>query len=293
MPRFILFAVLLLAATVGRADDTHSLKFYKAKEGEVYMKTKESKSTGRVTFAVGDQKGNEEQKPSETMVFTEEILTFPKDAKRPTKLKRTYEKVEKKDVKGDEVKSHLVGKTVVIERQNDKWVYTVDGKPPTDDQTKELDADFGDERADAMTPNEMLPGKAVKVGDTWAVDVKKAVESLGDLKGTVFDLEKSSFTGKLVKAETKDGVLRGTVEFTLKLALTDFGLGENQALPTEAGSDMTMKVVMDGCLDGSVPGEKSEMTMKVVVKAKLPMDGKFEMTSTTTAIDTEELAKKK
>lgn len=293
MARSLTCAALLLAVALPvAADDAYTIKLYKEKEGDVFKKTTVKKTDGTVVFAIGDMKGNEKQKGKEDVAYTEEILKWPADAKRATKLQRTYEKVDKTSDKGEEMKSYLVGKTVVVDRSKDKPAYTVDGKPPTDDQQKELDAEFGEEKSD-FDKHDMLPGKAVKVGDTWTLDKKKVIAALGAKSKFGFDEEKSSFTGKLVKAAKKDGALHGTLEFTLKFAVTEFPLGPNMAVPTEAGSAMTIKATIDCCLDGTVPGEKSEMAMTMVVKAKLPMDGKLEIDGTVTGSETEEPVKKK
>jgi hypothetical protein len=294
MSRTLFAALVALAAALpaAAADETYTLKLYKEKEGDVIKKTKVSKTDGTVVFAVGEMKGDEKQKGSENSVLTEEVLKWPADAKRATQLKRTYEKVDKTNDKGDEVKSYLVGKTVVITREKDKATYTVDGKAPTDDQAKELDAEFGEKSGD-FNKHDMMPDKAVKVGDTWKLDMKKVMAAMGDMKGLNADPDKSEFTGKLVKAAKKDGALRGTLEFTLKFVLADFPLGPNMAVPTEPGSEMVIKATIECCLDGTQPGEKSDLNMKIVVKAKLPMDGKLELNTTVTGTETEEPVKKK
>ncbi len=294
MARSLTCAALLLAVAlpVTAADDAYTIKLYKDKEGDVTKKTTVKKTEGTVSFAVGDMKGNEKQKGKEEVVYTEEILKWPADAKRATKFSRTYEKVDKTSDRGEEVKSFLAGKTVVVDRSKDKPAFTVDGKPPTDDQQKELDAEFGEEKSD-FDKHDMLPGKPVKVGDTWTLDKKKVLAALGEKTKFGFDEEKSSFTGKLVKAAMKDGALHGTIEFNLKFALTDFPLGPNMAAATEAGSVMTIKASIDCCLDGTVAGEKSDITMTMLVKAKLPMDGKLEIDSTVSGTETEVPVKKK
>ena len=293
MSRTLSLALVLAAAVPAfAADEAYALKLYKEKDGDVIKKTKKMKTDGTVNVAVAGMKIDEKQKGSENIAYTEEIVAWPADAKRATKLQRTYEKVDRTSDKGEEVKSYLVGKTVVVDRSKDKPAYTVDGKAPTDDQQKELDAEFN-KKSDDMTKHELMPDKPVKVGDTWKIDKKKVTAAMGDLQGFVFDEDKSEFTGKLVKAAKKDGALHGTIEFTLKFALTEFPLGPNMSTPADAGSEMTFKVTMDACLDGTMPGEKVEMSMKMMVKAKLPMDGKLEVDSTITGTETEEPAKKK
>lgn len=292
MSRTLSLAIVLVAVVPAlAADEAYTLKLYKDKEGDVIKKTKVSKSTGSVAFAFGDTKADEKLKGSEDTVYTEEILKWPADAKRATKLQRTYEKVDKTNDKGAEVKSSLVGKTVVVEREKDKATYTVDGKPPTDEQKAELDADFG-EKSDKMNKHDLMPAKPVKVGDTWTIDKKKVLEAMGEMKGLKFDEDKSSFTAKLVKADKKDGALHGTIEFTLKFALTDFPLGPN-IVPTQPESEMAFKMNVDACLDGTMPGEKMDLTMKLGVKAKLPKEDKFELETTITGTETNEAVKKK
>lgn len=287
-------ALLLLAAAAPApaADDAYTLKLYKEKEGDVVKVTKVMKADGTVMAVLGGEKVNEKQKGSEDVAYTDEFLKWPADAKRPTKLKRVYAKVDKTDNKGEELQSSLVGKTVVVTREKDKATYTVDDKAPTAEQLKELDAEFAG-KSDTMNKHDLMPDTAVKVGDTWTIDKKKVLAAMGELKGFGVDEEKSKFTGKLVKAAPKDGVLYGTIEISLKFGLTDFPLGENMSVPTEAGSEMSIVASIDCCLDGTTAGEKTTLTMKMAVKAKLPNDGKLELDSTNTGTETEEPVKKK
>ncbi len=285
-------ALLVAALPVLAADDAYTLKLYKEKAGDAVKVTKVSKNDGTVKAVVGEMKVNDKLKGSEDVTYTDEYLEWPADAKRATKLKRVYEKVDKTNQKGDAVESALAGKTVVVERAKGKSTYTVDDKAPTEEQRKELDAEFAG-KSDEVNKHDMMPGKPVKVGDTWAIDRKKVMAVMGEMKGFSVDADKCKFTGKLVKAATKDGVLSGTVEVTMTFALTDFPLGENTAVPTEAGSEMTITAAIDCCLDGSTPGEKTTLTMKMAVKAKLPNDGTLEVNTVNSGTETSQPVTKK
>ena len=66
------------------------------------------------------------EKKTVRQTFNEEIVEKPAGAKKPTKLKRSYEVAEyEKD--GEKTTHAYQGKTVVIAKKGDKYEFTVDG----------------------------------------------------------------------------------------------------------------------------------------------------------------------
>jgi len=286
-----LTVAMLLALTCGvSAQEAYTLKLYKSKVGDQLKVSKSKTEGGTLKIEFGGMTRNEELAGGEKTVYTQEILAKPDGAKKPTKLKRTYEiaqKIEKKET----VKQPFHGETVTIEKVGDKYEFTMNGKKMNAADAVELDKEFN-KKSEGPTNDEMLSDKPVKVGESWDVDVKKAIESLNDDGKLTISEKGSSIKGKLLKAEKKDGVLFGTIEFTIVLVVEKMAFGPGESLPLKDGSKMKLVVAVETCLDGKVPGEKSDMTMLMTMEAGLPNNGKLVIDGKTTGTDSETPVKK-
>lgn len=293
MSRILIATVAALAAaTPAQADDSYTLKFYTAKEGDVTKVTSVKKTVGTVKYNAGTRKVSDEQNTKEEASYTQEVVAVAAGTPRAAKLRRTYHTLSLTDASGEKTVSPLAGKTVEVDRSKGKPAYTVDGKPPTDEQLEFLEGEFGGDPRH-LSPDEQLPGRAVKVGDTWPLDKKK---SLADVKGmllpeTVIDEDKATFAGKLVRAEKRDGGVYGVVEFAFTLPVKKYPLNEEMVVEVDAGSVVALKEVHTFRLDGGAPGGKVETTITLAVTAKLP-DGRLEVKTTITGSETEEVVPK-
>lgn len=278
-----------MAATAPAADEAYTLKMYREKEGEVVKKTVTITTEGKVTITVSDKTEATPVKQVDHFVEIAEVVKWPAKAPYPTKLARTFEKFDLTDRTGETVPTALAGMTMVTEVAGDKVTHTVDGKPLSAEQvTTYQTVTRGGSISIAF---EWLPSKPVKVGDTWDLDLKKGLEA-SRVNDNSIDLKKSSFTGKLLKAMKKDGVLWGTVEFEERLALTQLP-GGGMSLAVEPGSEMTLKTTVETCLDGTLPGGTVEVAAGLHASAKLPMDGKMTVVITSKGNNTTEPVKKK
>ncbi|MFO0852616.1 MAG: hypothetical protein U0871_29250 [Gemmataceae bacterium] len=263
---------LLLAAAFGLfagpalADDKPvEIKFKPSKAGDKTRETVDEKTTTTVTAAVGGQEQTEKVESLEKLEYTEEVIEYPadpKDKKGAVKLKRSY--TEADAVEGDEKEGlGLAGKTVVITGKDGKYEYALDGGGDvTEAAKKHFDEEFRD---NSVSDDDILPGKPVKIGDTWAIDVKKLLGSLPD--GMTADAAGSSAGGKLTKVYQKDGKTFGVFEVTMELVLTKFKQ-EDEETALKAGSKLTIETTYDGCIDGT----SHEMTAKQVTKGELRPD---------------------
>src|SRR5687767_1919847 len=131
MRRVLTLLVLGLAAAALRADDGPvTIKIKQAGPGDRIKQTKTEENSNKVSFTVMGTDMTKEEKAVARYVYTEEVLERPAGAKRPTKLKRTYESAEMtKD--GEKQDLGLAGKTVVIEKAGAGYTITVDGQEPT------------------------------------------------------------------------------------------------------------------------------------------------------------------
>lgn len=260
------------------ADEVITIKVKKAAKGDVIKESKSDENTDTSTVVVGGQTVKQEDKASNKAVFVDEILEADGKAVKPTKLKRTYETAEAVR-RGQPVDLGLAGKTVLIEKTDKKYAYTVDGQPVGKAAADVLDREFN-RPGMAGFEEVMLPKKPVKVGDTWAGDVAevtKLVEALMTL-----DAGKTKVTGKLLKVYDKGGAKYGVIEYTLTLAVTGLSIPTGKS-DAAAGSAMTFTITTDGCIDGSVYGGTAKGTVTGNISGlKVPIQGQTADLSVTT-----------
>jgi len=259
MRRFIavLAASLLAASAAPAADDAITIKIKKSGPGDVSDTTKVEKLTNKITITVGGSDEVKEESVSSTLVYRDEVIERPADAKRATKLKRTYKTAEVvKDNKP--VDLGLEGKTVLIEKKGDKYEFTVDGNEVSAAAAELLTKEFAKEKH--LTDDVLFPKGPVKVGETWKIDATKVAKELGE-GGMVIDADKSSATGKLIKAYDKGGSKFGVLELTMDVVVTALK-GGDQEIPLKQGGKLTITLNADACIDGSQDAGKAKMTMK-------------------------------
>jgi hypothetical protein len=197
-----------------------------------------------------------EEKAAASYTYTDEVIEKPAGAPKPTKVKRTYESAEL-TVKGQKQDLGLKGQTVLIEKKGDKYTFTAAGKPLAGKAAELLGKEFS---AKKQTRDEdFLPGKPVKVGETWKIDVTKVAAEMSE-GGMVIDDQKSTASGKLTKVYDKGGKKFGVIEVTMDLVATTLKSGP-QEVPLK-DSKLTLALVLDGCIDGTEATGSGKMSMK-------------------------------
>lgn len=270
MLKRLLAAVLaagLAAGAAGAADEPIMIKLKKAGKGDVVKETKTEDVDTVVNVTAGGQAQPEQkEKGGSKFVYTEEVVEKGEKDVKPTKLKRTYETAEVLKM-GEKVDLGLKGKTVLIEKGKDKYTFTIDGENVKAAAAEVLDKEFN-KKDDVDTEELMLPKKAVKVGDTWDIDVKAVEKLFGD--ELAVDKDKVKVSGKLVKVYDKDKAKFGVVEYTMLLPIASLGI-MGQSVPASDGSKLKVTVTLDGCIDGTVYGGTSTGKMEGEVGLKVPM----------------------
>jgi hypothetical protein len=270
---FALSALGILALAAA-AQEAVTIKVAYPKPGEKSRVTVDDKMTTKTTFTVQGQTQSKDDANVKSFVYVDEILENPKNAKRATKLKRTYEKATL-TTGGNAVKLPVEGKTVLIEKTGEKYSYTVDGQEVAGDALRILRDEF--DRPDGKDMRDVVfPKTPVKPGESWKIDAAVLAKAIADT-GPVFDTAKSTAAGKLVKAYQKDGRQFGVIEFVFEGPIT--GFGGKQALTVSEGK-MTVKLSGDGCIDGTAATGKSTMKMSLQVNGstqgidlKIAVDG--------------------
>ncbi len=268
MRRIVGLMVALGLLTAGAAlaqDGPVTIKLKKAGPGDVVKETKTETTDQKVTVSVqGNAQPPKQEKASATYTYTDQVIEKPAGAVKPTKVKRTYDAAEL-TVNGQKQELGLKGKTILIEKKGDKYTFTADGKPVGGKAAELLGKEFSTKKQ--TSDEDFLPGKPVKVGETWKIDVAKVAGELTE-SGMVIDLQKSTGTGTLTKVYDQDGKKFGVIDVAMDLVVSKLASGP-QEIPLK-DSKLTLTMALDGCIDGTVATGGGKMSMKGNLSGEIP-----------------------
>jgi hypothetical protein len=250
-----LLAIFQLSANA--ADEKYEIKIRKATPGDKTQVTIDQKNEVQSNFTVAGMKQNKNEGDTAVYSYTREYVEgAPKAEKKVINVVVT--KYEAKGKKEDS--PELLNKKIVVTYTKGEAKFLVDGKEPTASQLAFLQKEFGkskDDEEDEMAKL-LFPPKPVAVGESWKVD-SKVLSALMKEEKLNFNLEKSTMTGKLIKAYKKDDIQFGVIEIELNLVMDELpGVPNAKAKP---GSKMKMTIVGDGCIDGKTSA--GTMLMKI------------------------------
>lgn len=191
--------------------------------------------------------------------YTENVLEKPAGAVRATKATRAYKTAEKQQDGGPARPASYANKTVLIEKRGNTYSFTVGGVPLVGEE----DAMFREryEKADGMKPEDVTPKKAVRVNEQWDLDAA-VVKRFSNLLKLPVVADKSTATGRLLKAYSKNGQQWGTLEIKIDVAAE----GKNGNVPLTGTVPVVMTV--DAAIDGSSLdlAAKTKATVKISSK---------------------------
>jgi len=276
-------SLVLLSLVLGLAPaaDTHTIKLKKSAKGDVTKAEDVEESTTAVvaTDGAGTKLVDQKEKTSKTNIYKETILEKKEGDDKSTSVKRAYEKARNVPKDGKEETRVYEGKTVLIDKKGDKYEFIIEGgEEITGKDAEDLDKAFNKKGpSDEEVEKYILPGKAVKVGESWKLDVDKMLKELmKDEKETVmaFDSAKTEGSGKLLEVYEKNGHKFGKMTFTISATLKEFSTG-GMKFKVRDGSKMALNIEIDVCIDGSDGSGvlKTEMKMTLNADVSTP-DGK-------------------
>jgi hypothetical protein len=245
----------------GDPNATYTIKLRGEQKGDKLQVVKTRSGTQTTTVA---GKSLPQQKEQMKFEFVETILEMPDGAPKPTKVTRQYKTAQKSDPKGELRSLSYSGKTVTIEKKGMTYSYTVDGKPIPLAERAEFAEEF--EKADKLKPDDLMPTKPAKVGETWDIDFAKIKALTGELPFAL-DKDQSKFTGKLARAYKKDGQQWGVIEFRIIMTVAPGKKG-----PPLSGT-ITADITIDTAIDASVHAGSMKFTQKGTLSAKDPKAG--------------------
>jgi hypothetical protein len=262
-------ACLLLVAVAfmtAKADqDVVTLKTYKAKAGDRVKTTKTDKSKHTLSAVVSGKAEKKDESGTKNIVYVDEIITAGEGDAKPVKLKRTYEKYDVTKSGKDEAGGPPLNTAILIEKKGEKYQFTINNKPVNFGLSAQLSAEF--DQTGPRLEDALLPGKAVKTGDTWKVDGGKIASWFGPTGKAVVDADKSVINAKLVKTYQNDGKQFGVLEFDGELVVT--AIGEKLPFKVKSGSKIAVKMTVDACIDGTDPAMKIDGTGSVKIDAEV------------------------
>jgi hypothetical protein len=249
-----------LALAAGAPAQTYTIKLKSgpdAGKSVVINDTDGNDQATKVSDAAGKVVRDVKQTEKHDETYTETVLS--RGDKFATKYKRTYEKATRTRDGKTEARSYQ-GRTLLFEEKGGKFTVTAEGdRPLAKDDLDELTkkANEGDDRHEEL----FLPGKPVKVGDSWKVGGKELAQAFA--KGGKLDAAQTSAEVKLAKVYQKDGRQFGTIEMALKMAPADLPPGIKFDKPPV----IEMKITLDAAIDGSTTEGKMTMTGKVASRS--------------------------
>ncbi|MBN9121023.1 MAG: hypothetical protein J0I06_18040 [Planctomycetes bacterium] len=268
------------ATVAGAADETYALKTYKSKKGDKVERVGGMETKGTIAIEGGGATSQTEITTGKKEAYTEEILEQDGN-KSATKLKRTYT-VAEKTAKGETTKTAYAGKTVLIEKKEDGYEFSIDGKALTEDEAPELFKSYNGGTEDKPGTGDLLPEAPVRVGERWTVPAgasERMFKSIGE-ESFRLDLKKSTIEGALLKVYKKDGAQFGVLEFTVTLFVTEVNF-DGELAKVSADSKMVMKITLDTCIDGTNEFEDAKMEMTIDVVVEVPGGGSIAIRGTT------------
>jgi hypothetical protein len=250
----IMLAVATLALTpaLGSGQDSFTIKLKKPAKGTTTQV--QSVETNVEKVKLTDGKGNVAQdnntKTVLHSVYKETVLEMPEGKKKPTSLKRTYEKAS---VKVDDKTMDLPyqGKTILIDRKGGKYTFSYEGGGAiTGNDAKWLDKEFNQNKAEDPDLESLLfPDKPVKLNETWKIPMAEVVKAF-EKESLILDPDKCVGTGTLVKAYNKNGRQFGDVIIKLNLPVKAIKTPDgNVVMKDNPAIVMEMKGAL--CIDGS------------------------------------------
>jgi hypothetical protein len=249
-----------------RAEETYTIKVKESAKGDRAQLESEETEQSHVKVLDADGKRIEEKDEKKTTVlkYRQTILELPDPKKRPTRLRRQYDKAQLTTTDRDPQTLPYEGKAVLVEKKAGKYRFRIEGGDELTGKDAELlDKEFNKEKDDkSELENLLLPKKAVRLNEAWKID-PEGLKALGkgDEEELPVDLNKAAGTGKLVRAYQKDGHQFGVIEFRIDLPLK--GVVGKEKMSLASGAKMTLQIKLDSCIDGQLSDTTADFSAKL------------------------------
>jgi hypothetical protein len=244
----------LVAAFPAFGDEKFTIRVKDRTAGETVRVEKEETRTTRTTVhdGLGRKLTDEQEKQVETFVYSETVLKVSADGE-PTSLRRRYEKAQLKV--GKTTNKHAFhGKTVLIRKEADgKFHFQYEGGgavAPEDARPFDRDFNGADEKFSLAS---LLPGKPVRVGADWPVDMKLPVQDLSRTGRFAVDAAWATGSGHLEKTTPVGDTQFGQIVYRMEIPILAMTVSGPLRSPVTSGSKATFDLTLDMCIDGTLP----------------------------------------
>lgn len=247
--------LLALLTAPAAAQDAVDIKISFPKPGERARITVEEKTVSKMTINAAGMEQKKDEVKSKSLVYIDDVIENPKNTRRATKLRRTYDKAVIGNG-GNLTRLPIEGKTVLIEKKGDAYSFTVDGKELTGDSLKLLADEF--KKSDEQDSRRaILPQGPVKPGGKWKPDTKEIIKAFG-ADGPTFDKDRITASGTLIRTYKKDGKQFGVMDIVVEGPLAN--LGESNPIKLSEGK-LVLSFQGEGCIDGTSATGRSSAKM--------------------------------
>jgi hypothetical protein len=266
-------ACALVFAGAGQAQEVFTIKLKKETKGTStnHVKNVTSLEHTKITDSKAKVLQEEKKESAASEAYEQTILEKPDPKKPATALNRTYKKAV---LTVDKMEKALPfqGKAVKIEKKDGPYrFYYQGGAEITGEDAAYLDREFNKDQADSDFDIEekLLPGKAVKVGESWKVPVQEIAKEFEKIMPMGFDASKATGTGKLLKAFKKDGRQHGDLTYRLEFPTLAVKTpqGEVKFMP---GAALVMDITLSTCIDGTALDGNSTLNITFNGVAMIP-----------------------
>jgi hypothetical protein len=221
--------------------------------GETIRIDKQETRTTRTTItdALGRKIDDKVERVVETLVYCETLLKRSADGK-PQRIRRHYEKAQLKT--GNTTRNYAFhAMDVVIQRDGERYTFTTaDGAAFPGADAAILDCEFNN-RDEKFRLEHLLPGKPVKIGAEWSVNMDGAIKDF--VRTGRFSVDPAWATGKghLHTTTPSGGPLFGQILYRMEIPILEMAVSGPMRSAATPGSKATFELTLDMCIDGSNP----------------------------------------
>jgi hypothetical protein len=264
---------LVVGPASGWAEDAYPIRIKEPARGTTALV--QSRSTLRTEVKGEAPEGKtvveEVRKEEKTEVYRQTVLEIPPGQKSPSRLRRQYDRAERKV--GDKTTTFpYQNKSVLIEKiKEGQFRFSIERGPElVGDDADSLDSEFNGASADQWRcQTAFLPGKAVRVGESWRFDPAPMLPRPKGDKGLGFDVARAEATAKLLRVYRKDGRQFGVVETWVEVPIKEVKYGGYKL--TVLDGKLIWSSTSDFCMDSSANISASETWMQLDCRAQLDL----------------------
>ncbi len=282
MARMTLILVCLVLTVLPAqvwGQEAYSIKLRPGGDGETtrYDDTLTTEMTTRQVDATGLEVGKRSDHSVRQAVYEETVLERDPASGQVNRLRRRCDRATiEVNKKASELPFH--GKTFTVERGPEGCRVRFEGVSPPEEFVHELQEGFR-QKKDVNLLDGMLPGRAVKVGETWTFDPRPLLQAWPKPAQVRFDEVKLTATGKLTRAYPRDGRVFGVLEFAVEVPVSGVDFDARGAA-LEPGARLAVSLTVDACIDGGSSTFALKMEDDLRVRVRLPAPSGQRITGT-------------